>query len=121
MNFQETFFVPGGETPLALRKRVLMAILTREEMARLGVEVGAAELSAMSRWFRGRFDLMTKAEVERFLGFAGIGHADLDAALRDFVAMATIEARRATQIDAELPRYRAMLSVRDYLLRKESP
>jgi hypothetical protein len=120
MNFQDTAFVPGGETPQALRKRVLMAILTREEMARAGLHIEHAELEAMARWFRGRFDLLTRGDLQSFLGFAGLSHADFDTALRDFIAIGTIEATRVAQIDGELPRYRAMLSVRDYLLRKES-
>jgi hypothetical protein len=119
MNFQDAGFIPGGETLLALRKRALMAILAREEMPRLGLAVDEEALAAMARWFRCRFELTTQAELERFLAFAGLDRAGFSMGLRDFVCVAEVEASRSKQIDDELARYRAMLSVRDYLMQKE--
>ncbi|MFO0552968.1 MAG: hypothetical protein U0271_31565 [Polyangiaceae bacterium] len=120
MNFEERpVFVPGGETQLVLKKRVLMGILARHEAERAGVAITREDVEVMTRWFRARFDLLRREDVEAFLDFAGLSRADFSRAMRTFATVEAVEAHHAAHIAEELPTYRATLSVRDFILRRE--
>ncbi len=120
MNFEERpVFVPGGETRLVLEKRVLMGVLAAHEAERVGLVVSAGEVATMTRWFRARFDLLSRDEVERFLAFAGLTHAEFSHAMRSFATIEAVQEHHAQRIESELSRYRAILGVRDWILRRE--
>ncbi|MEZ4447977.1 MAG: hypothetical protein R3B09_00775 [Nannocystaceae bacterium] len=111
--------IPGGETEAGLRKRVLMGVLAEHEAQRLGLVVGDEAVAAASRWFRGRFDLLRKDDMIGFLEFAGLDLAEYTRAIRALTTLDAVQRHHAPAIDAGLPRQRALLSVREWLLRKE--
>lgn len=111
--------IPGGETIAGLRKRVLMGLLAEHEAERLGLAVSDEAVAAASRWLRGRFDLLRRDELLGFLDFAGLSVDEYGRALRTLTTLDAVQRHHAAAIDAALPRQRALLSVREWLLRKE--
>lgn len=111
--------VPGGETEAGLRKRVLMGILAEHEAERVGLIVGDEAVAAASRWFRGRFDLLRRDDMIAYFNHAGIDAGEYTRAIRGLATLDAVQRHHAAAIDAALPRQRALLSVREWLLRKE--
>lgn len=120
MTFEPTHtFLPGPETAAVMRRRVLTSILARNEADRIGLVVSPESVAQVTRWYRARFELLTRSDVDDFLAFAGIDHADLSKVMRSFTTIDELELHHQAQIQAEVPLYRAVLGAREWRLRRE--
>ncbi|MCA9688683.1 MAG: hypothetical protein KC636_03690 [Myxococcales bacterium] len=106
----------GGETLEGARKRVLLRMLARHEAARLGLTVGDDEVIETARWFRARYDLLSRERMIAWLEFAGLSLDEFVEMMRDFTTLARVQAHHAADIDAELAQNRKISSVRDFLV-----
>lgn len=112
-------FLPGGETLAGARKRVLLGALAEAEAARLGLEVSEARVAEVSRWFRARFDLLTREKTEAFLAESGLTLADFTRLCRELALLDAVERHHAAAVDERLPAHLRLMSVRDFVLRRE--
>ncbi len=118
-SLHEDPFLPGGETLAGARKRVLLGALAEQEAARLGLDVTETRVADVARWFRARFELLTRERTAAFLEFAGLDHAGFSRAVRELAVLDVVERHHAALIDARLPDHRRLMSVRDFVLRHE--
>jgi hypothetical protein len=120
MSFEPTHtFVPGPETAAVMRRRALTSILARHEAERIGLVVSAESVAQVTRWYRARFELLKRSDVDDFLTFAGIDHADFSKVMRSFATIDELELHHQARIQTEIPAYRAVLSAREWRLRRE--
>jgi hypothetical protein len=103
----------------AAAKRALLGFLADEAVVHRGLAVDPEALAATTRWYRSRFDLVRPAELEGFLARADVSRDAFDEHIRTLHNVDTLLAHDAARIDERLPRYRGVLSARDWLLRRE--
>jgi hypothetical protein len=101
--------LPGGQTTSALRSRILLGVLADEEAERLGLRATASQLDGTTRWFRTQFDLVTRADVEDFLGYAGLDLPALTAQMRTYTNISLVDIHHHAEIERRLPSYEALL------------
>lgn len=111
--------MPAGETLAGARKRILLRILAEREAQRLGLAVTPARVQELARWFRGRFDLLTRADMEAFLAASGLSLAQFTRTMQAMAALDAVQRHHARDIEAELPTHTAIMSVRDFILLRE--
>jgi hypothetical protein len=111
--------MPAGETLAGARKRVLLRLLAEREAHRLGLEVPPARVQEVSRWFRGRFDLLTRADMDAFFAASGLTLAQFTRTMQAMAALDAVQRHHAREIEDNLPDHRAIMSVRDFILLRE--
>lgn len=111
--------MPAGETLAGARKRVLLRLLAEREAQRLGLTVGPDQVQTLARWFRARFDLLTRADMEAFLAASGLTLAQFTRTMQAMAALDAVQRHHAGEIEANLPNHRAVMSVRDFILMRE--
>lgn len=116
--FEDSYF-PGGETLAGARKRVLLRLLAQREAERLGLTPPPARVQEVARWFRARFDLLRRAELEAFLGFAGLDEGRFAGLMRSMAALDAVQRHHAPAIELALCDHVAVMSVRDFMLLRE--
>ncbi|MDC0669733.1 hypothetical protein [Nannocystis radixulma] len=119
MNYDDENYLPGGETLAGARKRVLIGVLAERELARQNLELPVERVHEVARWFRARFELITRARTEAFLAHAGLTPERFTAQMRELATLDAIERQFVATIDARLPEHRRLASIRDFLLRQE--
>ena len=87
--------------------------------SRLGLAVTPARVQELARWFRGRFDLLTRADMEAFLAASGLSLAQFTRTMQAMAALDAVQQHHARDIEAELPTHTAIMSVRDFILLRE--
>jgi hypothetical protein len=100
--------LPGGQIRSALRSRILLGVLVDAEAERLGLRATAAQLAATTTWFRTRFELITRTDVEDFLAFAGLDVAALTAQMRTYTNLALVQHHHAADVARRVPAYQAL-------------
>ena len=103
----------------AASKRILLGLLADETFADRGLAIEPEALAATHRWYRSRFDLLRPADLEAFLARTGVSREEFDAHLRSLHRVDALAQSEAARIDERLARYRGVLSVRDFVLRRE--
>lgn len=111
--------MPAGETLAGARKRVLLRLLAEREAQRLGLTIPAARVQEVARWFRARFDLLTRADMEAFLAAAGLSPAQFTRTMQAMATLDAVQRHHAEAIAAALPVHGAIMSVRDFMLLRE--
>lgn len=112
-------YLPGGETLAGARNRVLLGLLAERDAARDGLTVPDARVAEISRWFRARFDLLTRERTAAFLEFAGLSVEGFSRQIHELAVLDAAKHRYAPVVDARLPDHRRLMMVREFLLRQE--
>ena len=100
-------------------RRLLLAVLADEEAARLGQPSTPAEVDAMARWYRARHELLRRRDLEAFLAAVGLREEAFMDHMRSLANVAAAQRRHMPRIEALIPRYRAIFSVRDWVVERE--
>lgn len=103
----------------AERKAVLLRLLARAEATRLGIGPGDAEVKAMARWWRQRYELRTLERFAAWLQCAGMDLECFMAMMRDFAALCNVQEYYADAIDGAMANHRAIHTVHEFILRKD--
>jgi parvulin-like peptidyl-prolyl isomerase len=111
--------MPAGETLAGARKRILLRLLAEREAQRLGIEISQSRVQELARWFRGRFDLLTRADMEAFLAASGLSLAQFTRTMQAMAALDAVQRHYTAEIEAALPAHRGVMSVRDFILLRE--
>jgi len=111
--------MPAGETLAGARKRVLLRLLAEREAARLGLEVPTTRVQEVARWFRARFDLLTRADMDAFFAASGLTLAQFTRTMQAMATLDAVQRHHAGEIEANLHNHRAIMSVRDFILLRE--
>jgi hypothetical protein len=119
MNEASEYEMPAGETLAGARKRVLLRLLAEREARHLGLTVGPDRVQELARWFRARFDLLTRADMEAFLAASGLTLAQFTRTMQAMATLDAVQRHHAAEIEAQLPNHRAIMSVRDFILLRE--
>ncbi len=106
--------LPGGQTRGAMRSRILLGVLVDQEAERLGLRATRQQLDATMAWFRTRFDMPRRTDVEEFLAFAGLDLATLTAQMRTYTNIHLVQERYTAEVQRRLPSYQALLQLEDW-------
>jgi hypothetical protein len=106
--------LPGGQTRSTLRSRILLGVLVDAEIDRLGLGATPQQLDATTAWFRRRFDMIRRCDVEEFLAFAGLDVAALTAQMRTYAHIHLMQTHHAAEVARRMPSYRALLRLDDW-------
>jgi hypothetical protein len=110
----ETLVARGGEDAAVTRKKLLLRRLARAEVERLGLTPTPVEVQAMADEFRARFGLRSAAAMRAWLDREGLSLASFSAAMRDFVAIATLQDLHGPELDADLLDYLRLNTARSH-------
>jgi hypothetical protein len=100
-------------------RRLLLAFLADAECERLGQVSTVAQTQETLRWYRARFDLLRRRDLEAFLDSARLGEAELWGHMRTLSNIAQAQRRHKQLVEHLSPRYQAIFSVRDWLIERE--
>jgi L-ascorbate metabolism protein UlaG (beta-lactamase superfamily) len=99
--------------PMGLsRKRVLLRLLAREELARRGVSVGAREVQEMSDELRRDNGLGDRQAMLGWLDRAGLTMSEYSEILADWKGVLWLEGALASDIERQVGRQRAFATMR---------
>jgi L-ascorbate metabolism protein UlaG (beta-lactamase superfamily) len=99
--------------PMGLsRKRVLLRLLAREELARRGVAVGASEVQDMSDELRRDNGLGDRQAMLGWLDRAGLTMGEYSEILADWKGVLWLEGALASDIEGQVGRQRAFATMR---------
>jgi hypothetical protein len=100
--------LPGGQTLSSMRTRILLGVLADAEVERLDLPATKVELDGTTRWFRTQFDMLTRADVESFLAYAGLDHRELTAQMRTYTNIARLYIQHREELERRLPSFEAL-------------
>jgi hypothetical protein len=99
--------------PMGLsRKRVLLRLLAREELARRGVSVGSREVQEMSDELRRDNGLAERQAMLGWLDRAGLTMSEYSEILADWKGVLWLEGALASEIERQVGRQRAFATMR---------
>ncbi len=100
--------------------RLLLGILADADGARRGLASTVEQTEETTRWYRARFDLLRRQDLERFLASAQLSEAEFVDHMRTFSNIAIALRTHSDEVERRMARYQAIFSVRDWLLRREA-
>ncbi|HET6582976.1 MAG TPA: hypothetical protein VFG69_06010 [Nannocystaceae bacterium] len=109
-----------SEVDEAARLKVLLGLLADADCRRRGLVCSPDDARATLRWYRARFGLLQRGELIRSLAAVGLTETELDVQVRTLTHVTTAMRVHAEELQRRLPRYRAIFSVREWLLLRES-
>lgn len=101
-------------------RRLLLGVLADAECERRGVVSTAAQVDETLRWYRAHFGLLRRRDLEGFLAATRLREEELVGHMRTFSNIALAQRLHKQVVDGLFPRYRAIFSARDWLLRREA-
>jgi hypothetical protein len=100
--------------------RLLLGILADADCARRRLTSTREQTEETLRWYRARFDLLHRRDLERFLAAAHLGEAELIEHMRTFTNISIAQGVHGEEVDRRMPRYQGIFRVRDWLVQRES-
>ncbi|HET9955221.1 MAG TPA: hypothetical protein VFQ61_11990 [Polyangiaceae bacterium] len=98
----------ASETIAVSRKKVLFRLLANQAAERLGLTPTAAEIQAESRRFRLKYGLAAPDNFRAWLARTALSLEQFSELMRDFVVVAQLERRYASEVDAGLNHQQAV-------------
>jgi hypothetical protein len=104
----------------AARLKVLLGLLADADCRRRGLVGSHDEAQATLRWYRARFGLLKRDDLIRSLDSVGLTETEFVDQMRTLTHVTTAMRVHEDELQHRLPRYRAIFSVREWLLLRES-
>jgi hypothetical protein len=101
------------------RLRLLLGVLADSDCERRGRLASAGETEETLRWYRARFNLLRRRDLESFLATAKLDEAELVRHMQTFSNIALAQETHREEVARRMDRYKAVFSVRDWLIRRE--
>jgi hypothetical protein len=110
----------GGESVKAVRKKVLLRILSAREVQRLGLKLDAADAQAMANDFRRAFGLERRADLEAWLARERMSVSEFSEIMWELAAVRCCERWHASEIDRLVPGHISINSALDWTTHRDS-